>query len=275
MSQRYVYFFLFLVISFASYAQPEKSIYLGPSSTPVSFYKSFPTAFLIFEHEEVELSTKVSALISKSDQILLAGVYSSACIHAYFSSQPIKSDDYYTTFDSVHAKILLGDPNASEELKVAHSSSVFTKVINDLNEMNQRFIFEKKYSTSALLITGSWIQTMYTICKLAKEKSNQTLYTKVGELKITLEQLTRMLRQHTSDDEVVKSIYNDLVELSLLYEQVNIIYEYKPATVDPITKKTIIQTTSKIEMLPGTFEKILARITIMHDKVMNGEYVKR
>ena len=102
-------------------------------------------------------------------------------------------------------------------------------------------------NTSALVIAGGWIEALYISTKLAgKTDSNSEIISRIGEQKLTLNNLIPMLEKFSGDD--VDEVITSLKDLQESFMGVEITYERKESTTNSETQLTTIQTTSKINI---------------------------
>ena len=112
-------------------------------------------------------------------------------------------------------------------------SDAFRKADNFLKNSNRK-------STSALILTGGWIESLHYACQLNNAKSNQKIVSRIGEQQQTLSTIIEILNEYNkagSNDELIA----DLSSLKESFDKVVIDYKYAAPTTNVKTKTTTLQ----------------------------------
>ncbi|MBZ0244396.1 MAG: hypothetical protein K8H85_00465, partial [Cyclobacteriaceae bacterium] len=100
---------------------------------------------------------------------------------------------------------------------------ITTQNFNTINHYLQQ---QNRSNLSVLLLTGGWIEAMQITCQVAASNpSHSELREKIGEQKITLEQIL-LLFSFYEKDENMASLLKDLKELEAAFSKINITYTY-------------------------------------------------
>jgi hypothetical protein len=117
------------------------------------------------------------------------------------------------------------------------------------------------------VIAGGWLEGMYVSCKLAeKTESNTDIISRIGEQKLTLENLIGMLRSYK--DPEIADVVADLYALKEAFDPVEIIYNRQAPTVDKEAKVTTLNTTSTINISDAQLAVISERIDGIRTKIV-------
>jgi hypothetical protein len=74
---------------------------------------------------------------------------------------------------------------------------------------------------SALIIAGGWIEGLYIATQIAQTTKSEAITTRIGEQKLSLENLIALLESHKSENEGIAEVMNSLVELKKIYDTVS------------------------------------------------------
>jgi len=74
---------------------------------------------------------------------------------------------------------------------------------------------------SALIIAGGWIEGLYIATQIALTTKSEAITTRIGEQKLSLENLIALLESHKSENEGISEVMKSLVELKQIYDTIN------------------------------------------------------
>lgn len=138
----------------------------------------------------------------------------------------------------------------------------FSKMETFLREQN-------RVKASVMIVTGTFVEGLYIAGQIANQKSNPELTERIGEQKMSLNNLVIMLEVYQKDLEVSQLI-TDFKELKKLYDEVEIITIYG----EPITKEVdgmlVIedQSTSEVKMSKELLQNIITKVTELRTKII-------
>ena len=118
--------------------------------------------------------------------------------------------------------------------------------IFNFNQMDKYLHSNNRSNLSALIVTGVWIEGLYLGTQVAKEKPDKQLAERIGEQKITLNELILILENFKSDKQYAKLI-NELMLIKNEYKDVNIkIEKGEPEAIEENGMLTIVQNDKSI-----------------------------
>ncbi len=141
----------------------------------------------------------------------------------------------------------------------------------NFNAINHYLQQQNRSNLSVLLLAGGWVEAMQVTCQTAsKNPGNQELSEKIGEQKITLEQLMLLLSFY-ANDENMSSLMKDFEELKALYDQVNIVYTYQESTLEVVDGVAVIKdnSTTTIEITDADVRKIMEKTNTIRNKIIS------
>lgn len=114
---------------------------------------------------------------------------------------------------STITRLIKNNDNLDSLLMITTSN--FEKINLYLQENNRSHL-------STLLLTGGWIEGLSLICSVNDYNSNKELQERIGEQKITLDQLLHLLSYYEKDAKI-KPLINKLKELESVYKGIEIV----------------------------------------------------
>lgn len=119
-----------------------------------------------------------------------------------------------------------------------------------------------------LIVAGGWIEGLYYATSVAQTNDYQELKNRIGDQKVTLENLIKLLMEFEEQEEVGKLI-DKLLDLSNTFGNVEFTYSYKEPTIDTAKKITIINSISQVKMSKEQLAEITNKV-----KEIRNELVK-
>jgi hypothetical protein len=130
--------------------------------------------------------------------------------------------------------------------------------VHSFNQMDKYLHSNNRNNLSALIVTGVWIEGLYLATQVAKEAPNKQLAERIGEQKITLNELILILENFKADKQYANLI-SELQSIKEHYQEVNIrIEKGEPQMIEENGMLTIVQNDKSIvEISPDQLKKII------------------
>jgi len=141
----------------------------------------------------------------------------------------------------------------------------------NFNSINHYLQSQSRSNLSVLLLTGGWIEAMQVTCQVAANNpSHKELREKIGEQKITLEQIL-LLYSFYPNDENMASLLKDLKELEAAFSKISIIYTYKESSMEVINGVAVIKdnSTTTIEITDEDVRNIMNSTNSIRSKIIS------
>ncbi|HRK53527.1 MAG TPA: hypothetical protein PK185_06410 [Cyclobacteriaceae bacterium] len=145
---------------------------------------------------------------------------------------------------------------------------ITTQNFNTINHYLQQ---QNRSNLSVLLLTGGWIEAMQITCQVAASNpSHSELREKIGEQKITLEQIL-LLFSFYEKDENMASLLKDLKELEAAFSKINITYTYNESSMEVVDGVAVIKdnSTSTIEITDEDVRNIMSKTNSIRNKIIS------
>jgi hypothetical protein len=141
----------------------------------------------------------------------------------------------------------------------------------NFNTINQYLQEQNRSNLSVLLLTGGWIEAMQVTCQVAmKNPDHMDLREKIGEQKITLEQIL-LLYSFYENDENMASLLKDLKELETAFNNINITYTYKESSMEVVDGVAVIKdnSTTTIDITEEDVKTIMSTTNSIRNKIIS------
>jgi len=145
---------------------------------------------------------------------------------------------------------------------------ITTQNFNSINHYLQQ---QNRSNLSVLLLTGGWLEAMQVTCQVAANNPDHTeLREKIGEQKITLEQIL-LLFSFYENDENMASLLSDLKELEATFNKINITYTYKESSMEVVDGVAVIKdnSTATIEITDEDVRNIMSKTNSIRNKIIS------
>ncbi|MCB0491914.1 MAG: hypothetical protein KDC93_05805 [Cyclobacteriaceae bacterium] len=145
---------------------------------------------------------------------------------------------------------------------------ITTQNFNSINHYLQQ---QNRSSLSVLLLTGGWLEAMQVTCQVAASNPDHTeLREKIGEQKITLEQIL-LLFSFYENDENMASLLKDLKELEATFNKINITYTYNESSMEVVDGVAVIKdnSTTTIEITDEDVRNIMSKTNSIRNKIIS------
>jgi hypothetical protein len=130
--------------------------------------------------------------------------------------------NYITAIKELSDELKVGQFFNFETLKRLASSnnnldSLMYLSVSSFDNMDAYLREHSRSNISTLLVTGVWVEGLYLATQVVKEKDNKTIRERIGEQKITLDQLLTVLNHYKKD----KRFFNLITHLEKLKEELS------------------------------------------------------
>jgi len=114
---------------------------------------------------------------------------------------------------------------------------------------------EKRKSTSALILIGGWVETLYFATQINLKEKNDKVIHHIGEQKQTVSTIIELLKEYDYSGDT-KKLEVDFTELKFYFDQIIINYEY----LVPVTNKNTRLTKLRHKLNISISDKVLGEI---------------
>ncbi len=206
----------------------------------------------------------VNNYISEHQQALNLGIYSSDLGYSALYNQKNNTLSYLSSLQVLTNELGLDIAFTDDFLKKfeenADNDKIMIQLMSDAFKTADNFLKSaNRKSTSALILTGGWIESLYIACKLNAKNPNGTIRKRIGEQKQTVETIIDILTEYNPEgvnDDLIASMHS----LSETFNRVNISYEYVAPETDEENKITTLHNQTEVSIDDDVLSEIIAKI---------------
>lgn len=141
-------------------------------------------------------------------------------------------------------------------------------IISDAYWTADAFLQEnQRPATSALIVTGGWVEGLYLATRIAKNKHNDDINQRIAEQKLSLDNLLGLLDEQKKDADVA-SFLTDLQTLKVLFQRIKTREGESTTTTDNKTKVTTIGGGTKFEVTTEEIDAIAKKVESVRKKII-------
>jgi hypothetical protein len=215
-------------------------------SSPVEMAAMIKDLGVPFSNKYISTTNRVGNLTTSYQQSLNLGIYAADLGYLNMYNKTTAVIDYLTAIKTLSDQIKVGQFFDFTTLKrLATNSknldSLMYISVHSFNQMDKYLHSNNRTNLSTLIVTGVWIEGLYLGTQVYKVSPDKELSDRIGEQKLTLDQLILVLDKFKKDKQYEK-LLNELMVLKDLYKDVNITYtKGEPEMVEENGMLTIIQ----------------------------------
>ena len=140
----------------------------------------------------------------------------------------------------------------------------------NFSQMNKYLRDQKRGKVSVLVVTGTYIEGLNIAAQIVKENPESTISDRIGEQKLTVEDLITILKVYEKDP-VFADLIKDFSSLKEEMDQVDIVIvkgEQKMEEIDGVLT-LISQDESEVRMSPEILAKIIEKAEVIRNKIIS------
>jgi hypothetical protein len=215
-------------------------------SSPVEMAAMIKELGIPFSNRYISPTDRVGNLTTSFQQSLNLGIYAADLGYLNMYNKTSAVIDYLTAIKTLSDAIKVGQFFDFTTLKrLATNSknldSLMYISVHSFNQMDKYLHSNNRTNLSALIVTGVWIEGLYLGTQVYKTTPSQQLAERIGEQKLTLDQLVLILEKYQQDKQYV-NLLKELQRIKELYKTVNIRTEKgEPEMIEENGMLTIVQ----------------------------------
>lgn len=215
-------------------------------SSPVEMAALIKDLGVPYSNKYISPTNRVGDLTTGYQQALNLGIYAADLGYLNLYNKNTAVIDYLTAIKTLADQIKVGQFFDFTMLKrLATNSqnldSLMYISVHSFNQMDNYLHSNNRTNLSTLIVTGVWLEGLYLGTQVYKVSPNKQLAERIGEQKLTLEQLVLILDKYSKDKQYAKLV-EELNTLKELFKPVVIRYEKgEPEMVEENGMLTIVQ----------------------------------
>jgi hypothetical protein len=145
------------------------------------------------------------------------------------------------------------------------------QIISDAFWASDSYLKENdRPNTSALIVAGGWVEGLYIATRVAGATKNEEVVTRIGEQKLSLENLIGML-ESCGKDENIEPVLNDLRGLKSTYDKLKTKSSKTEVSTDPKTKVTTIGGGEGMTVSKEQLAEITKKVEGIRNNIINKQ----
>ncbi len=244
-------------------------------SSPVEMAALIKDLGVPFSNKYISSTERVGNLNTSFQQALNLGIYAADLGYLNMFNKTSAVINYLTAIKTLSDEIKVGQFFDFTTLKrLATNSknldSLMYISVHSFNEMDKFLHSNNRTNLSTLIVTGVWIEGLYLGTQVNKVAPNQQLAERIGEQKLTLDQLILILEKYQKDKQYTR-LLDELMVIKDLYKPVVIRYEKgEPEMIEENGMLTIVQhDKSIIDITPEQLTRITASAEQVRNRLLN------
>ena len=154
-------------------------------------------------------------------------------------------------FDTEFLKSFESETDDEKEM-IRLMSEAFKKADHFLKNSNRK-------PTSALILTGGWIESIYLACQLNAKNPNQKVKQRIGEQKQSIGTIIAILEEYNQNS-LHDNLISQLSDLALSFNKISITYEFAAPETDVENKTTTLRHSTEVQFNNEIVEEIKTKI---------------
>lgn len=238
------------------------------------------TAYLIkqldlpFDETLLNLNSNVSTYVKEYNQALNLGIYGTDVGYASMYEQKDITMKYLSSVEKLTSELGLDiafdnaflkrfeKNNGNKDSMLVIMSDAYRKSDNFLKQSNRK-------STSALILTGGWIESIYFATKLNRKKQNSDVEKRIGEQKESLNSIIDILTEYNDNKQ------NDLLiaamkDLKVSFDKIEMNYKYSAPETNKDKKLTTFTHSLEIKIDSKILGEIESKIDAIRSNIIKG-----
>lgn len=232
-------------------------------SSPVEMAALIKDLGVDYSNQYISTTDRVDDLNTSFQQALNLGIFGADLGYLNMYNRTSAVIDYISAIKTLADAIKVGQFFDFTTLKrLATNSqnldSLMYISVHSFNEMDKYLHSNNRTNMSALIVTGVWIEGLYLGTQVYKTAPDEMLAERIGEQKLTIDQLMLILEQFTSERQYA-DLVNQLTTISDLYKDVTISIKMgEPEMIEENGMLTIVQNeTSIVNVSPEQLNAII------------------
>ena len=191
---------------------------------------------------------------TSSSRAIALGVYCADLSYASLNEQYQISIEYMNVSRSLAESLGILRTVGQDKVRLLESNVTNKELIVDIvseiyMESNQQLREQDRYSLSALMLIGGWVECMYIATQSVNlnKKSHEELINQILDQKLSLESIKTVLRDNQADP-IIKPIYQNVLQLEKLFEMSIKTSDMKEGAdfIDSVDELIFVQLVAKI-----------------------------
>jgi len=200
------------------------------------------------------------------------GIYGADLGYSTIYEQPQDGIKYLKVVQGLADDIGVSGAFSAEMMKritenLGNQDSMLSMVSDCYRSTNAFLQNNDRDDVCALILAGGWIESLYFVTQIAGSMTNQEIINRIGEQKNTLNNLIKLIEPHYNQPEF-RELLDQLIDLSYVFDEVEIKYTFEEPTVDVDKKISTINSTSEVIITDEQIKSISEKIESIREQIV-------
>lgn len=214
-----------------------------------------------------------SSYESSYKKLINMGIYGIDIAYMSLYEQISEALNYFATLKSLANQVELAsvfDAVTMERLEnnMESSDSLLSILTSKFYESDGLLKGENQRAEAALILTGTWIESLFVLTQIEKENHNEKIVEKIAEHKFAAESILNILRPYYEKSEEYKQLIDAIVNICYEFDGIDYTYNYQPSTTIASKQTTVINSKSKLTVLPEHVKHITEKIAELRNEII-------
>lgn len=228
-----------------------------------------------FNEKLLNPNENISNYSKMNSKALNLGIYGADLGYVTLYDQNAKAISYLSTVESLAKDLGISgafDKTFLERFEAnSDNEDSMLVILTDAFRKGDNFLKEnERKNTSALILTGGWLESMHFATKLYQESKEEKILTRIGEQKQSLETIIELLEKYNEDGES-DAIIADFKNLNESFQKISVTYEYVEPVTDEDNKVTTIKNKMVIDLGDELTNEIVEKVSALRKKVISSK----
>jgi hypothetical protein len=228
-----------------------------------------------FNEKLLNPNENISNYSKMNSKALNLGVYGADLGYVTLYDQNAKTISYLSTVESLAKDLGISgafDKTFLERFEAnSDNEDSMLVILTDAFRKGDNFLKENdRKNTSALILTGGWLESMHFATKLYEESKENKILMRIGEQKQSLETIIELLEKYNGDG-ASDDIIADFKDLNKSFQKISVSYEYVEPVTDVDNKVTTIKNKMVIDLGEELTQEIVEKVATIREKVISSQ----
>lgn len=121
---------------------------------------------------------------------------------------------------------------------------------------------------SALIIAGGWIEGLFIACQIANDTKNEDIATRIGEQKLSLNNLVALLEEQKSNNAGITEVLGPLTELKKIFDAIEVKTAETQVSTDKEKGVTTVGNGASFKLTPEQLKSISDKAAEIRNKII-------
>ena len=201
------------------------------------------------------------------------GIYGVNLAYINTFQQATDAVQYFSVINSLSADLGLSDVFDIKTLErlennIGNKDSILIILTNKYQEADMRLKKENQQGVAALILTGSWIESLYLLTQIEKEKPHPQTREHIAEHMFSASGILELLKPLYNTGDNYTWIIDAIVDLCYEFDGITYDYTYAKPITYPDLKRTVFTSQSSIDIKPEQLKNISEKIEDLRNAII-------